>query len=655
MAEKSAQTAPHLTSDPASGSPDHAARLDRFAALATTIAERFALVAVLAIMVVALSNVVDIILRNFFSTSLYGLNEINVLAIAIAVTACLPYGLARGSSLAIDMVRKRVGPVWALLLDTIAACGVLIFFGLLAWRLGEAAQAMQISGQTTVLSDIPKAPFYWGMTLALVLAAAVQVLMTAVVLRDLRAVSNRAAVTVVVTITVLFIWGIAGFPAREAVLGWAVPQNPLVLSVLFFVAMWVLILMSVPIGVSMGLIGILGTAIILSGPLSLEVLGTESASFVARDGLSVLPLFLLMGAFASLAGIGTDLYRLANALVGHLRGGLAYASILACAAFGMLTGSSVATQMSIGKIAMKEMQDNTYRPELAAGSVAAGGTLGQLIPPSSALILFAVLTEQSVGQLFIGAIIPGFLAAGLYMAAVTVWLMIRPQDAAKRPRGGWAEVAAAAKGSWSVLLLLGLVLGGIYFGFFTELEAGAVGAVGGFLLAVARGKFNIQNFWPAMANATVSLSMMYSLIFGVTMLSFFFGIAGLPQAFIGWVDGLGMSNLGVVLCLVAAYLILGTAMDAFAMMMITIPIFVPLVTSLGYDPIWWGIMTLICMEAGQISPPFGLNIFVINAIDDRISIGQVYRGVLPFFVSSLVKIALLLAFPALVTWLPSLM
>lgn len=294
------------------------------------------------------------------------------------------------------------------------------------------------------------------------------------------------------------------------------------------------------------------------------------------------------------------------------------------------------------------------RPELAAGSVAAGGILGQLIPPSSALILFAVLTEQSVGALFIGAVIPGLLATLLYMTAVTVWLMINPSAAARTRRADLRELAAATRASWSVLLLIGLVLGGIYGGFFTELEAGAVGAVGGFVIAVARGKLSGGVFWPAMANATRALSMMYSLIFGVTALSFFFGIAGLPQAFVAWVETLGLSPLGVILCLVAVYLVLGTAMDAFAMMMITIPIFVPLVESLGFDPVWWGIMTLICMEAGQISPPFGLNIFVINAIDDRISIGKVYRGVLPFFGSSVVKIALLIAFPALVTWLPSL-
>lgn len=643
--------------DPSQTDPTQIIKLNNFDAvynLSVKLSERFAFIAVLSIMVVAVSNVIDIVLRNVFATSIYGLNEVNVLVIAVAVTACMPYGLIRGSSLAIDMLKNRLAPVGQMYLMTLADIAVLVFFGVLAWRLGVVAEHMQTTGQTTVLSDIPKAPFYWCMAIALSIATLVQIIVTLNHLRSFFSSYKTSAIITTIIAIGFLIWGITGFSGRDIFIN-MMPNNPLILSGIFFISLWIMIFLSIPIGISMGLTGILGTALILNGELSLEVFGSETSSFVAQDSLSVLPLFLLMGAFATLAGIGADLYRLANALVGHFRGGLAYASILACAGFGMLTGSSVATQMSIGKIAMKEMQDNNYRPELAAGAVTAGGTLGQLIPPSSALILYAVLTEQSVGQLFIGAIIPGLLAACLYMASVAIWVTLRPEIADIRPRSSGKELADAVRGSWSVLLLIGIVLGGIYLGFFTELEAGAVGAVGGLLLAIARGKVNGVTFWPAMANATNALAMMYSLIFGVTMLSFFFGVAGLPQAFIAWVQGLGFSDLGVIICLVLAYLILGTAMDAFAMMMITIPIFVPLVLSMGYDPVWWGIMTLICMEAGQISPPFGLNIFVINAIDDRISIGKVYRGVLPFFASSVVKIILLITFPAIVTWLPSIM
>lgn len=620
-------------------------------------AQRFAFVAVTAVLIMAFANVFDIVLRNFFATSLYGLNEINVLLVAIAVSSCLPFGMARGSALRIDIVRGRVPTYVADWLNAYAAVFVLVFFTLLAWRVGHTAADIQRTGQTTVLTDIPKAPFFWGVTLALCFTALVQATVTLkAFFVAARATPNMAWLMVLGGVVAL------GYPAltlaslAPADMFYVLnPGNALVLSGLIFAIMWLLILGSVPIGVSMGILGIIGTATILDSSLAMEVLGSETTSFITREGLSVLPLFLLMGAFASVAGIGTDLYRLANALVGHVRGGLAHASIMACAGFGMLTGSSIATQMSIGKIALKEMQEHEYSQELSAGSIAAGGTLGQLIPPSSALILFAVMTEQSVGQLFIGAVVPGLLAAVLYMSTVTVWLWIYPSAAAKGPKSSFREIYEASKGSWSVLALLGLVLGGIYFGFFTELEAGSVGAAGGFLIAVARGRINLKTFWSTMGNTTGTLAMMYSLIFGVAMLSFFFGIAGLPQAFVAWVDGFGFSNLGIILCLVLAYLILGTAMDAFAMMVITIPIFVPLVASMGYDPIWWGLMTLVCMEAGQISPPFGINIFVINALDPKMPIGKVYKGCWPFFASTVVKIALLIAFPALVTWLPSTM
>ncbi|WP_368518167.1 TRAP transporter large permease, partial [Rhizobium sp.] len=361
---------------------------------------------------------------------------------------------------------------------------------------------------------------------------------------------------------------------------------------------------------------------------------------------------LLMGAFAGVAGIGQDLYRLSYALIGHIRGGLAHASILACAGFGTVTGSSIATQMTIGRIALKEMQDRNYSAALASGTIAAGGTLGQLLPPASALIMYAVMTQQSVGKLFIGAVIPGLVAAMLYMLTISVWLWLRPQDAPKGPRSSLAEIATAVKSSWSVLVLLTLVLGGIYLGLFTELEAGSIGAIGAFLLAVARGKLNRSAFWKTMGESTHSLAMIYSLLFGAQLVTFFFGVSGVAQAFITFLDSFGLSATSVIIILILCYLVMGIFIDAFAMMLITIPIFVPIVHALGYDPIWWGIMTLICMEAGQIHPPFGLNIFVISALDPKIPLNTVFRGCWPFFGSTIVKIILLLLFPALATWLP---
>lgn len=626
-------------------------------AILTGAARRVASVAVAAVLLIAFANVLDIVLRNWFSMSLYGLNEINALLVAIAVSTCLPYGLQTGSALVIRVLEQRVSTGSREVLGLISALLSVVFFALLAWRTWDVAATMARTGQTTIMTNIAKAPFFYGVAIALGLAAFLQV---PTVIRSVDQAIRRGrmggllASLIVGGAVAIVLAALFGFMPTGVFVAMK-PTNPLILALVVFVAMWGLILLTVPIGVAMGLAGLIGTAALLKSKVALNVLGSETTGFITQDALSVLPLFLLMGAFATVAGIGSDLYRFAYALLGHIRGGLAHASILACAAFGTLTGSSVATQMSIGKIALGEMRERNYSPELSAGSIAAGGTLGQLIPPSSALILYAVMTEESVGKLFVGALLPGILATLLYMSAVAIWVILFPRHAETGPKAPTAELIAAAKGAWSVLLLLGVVLGGIYFGIFTELEAGSVGAAGSFLIALARGKINAGSFWSTLADTTKTLAMMYSLIFGVTMLSFFFGISNVPGAFVDFVNSLGLTPLGVVIALVLCYLILGTAMDAFAMMVITIPIFVPLVVSLGYDPIWWGLMTIICMEAGMISPPFGLNIFVISALDKSIPIGKVYKGCWPFFASSVIKIIILIAFPAIVTWLPSTM
>lgn len=658
MSQSSEQAVPHMS--PTLSRPEGAdaqggiTHLNRIAA---DWANRVAVVAVASLMVVALTNIADIVLRNFFQTSLFGVNEINLLLVAVAASACLPNGVARKSALTIDMLTSAVPPKTRAQVELFASLLVVLFFGLLSWRMGVAAYDFWTQGLTTVLLEVPRGPFFMVIAIFLGFAALIQTGLLIEQLQHLLAPQARrqwAVTGAVIAITLAIVADLSGLVGTSRLSG-LIPTDPMALSLIMFALMWVLILLAVPIGVAMGLIGVLGTSVLLNMGFSLQVMGAESAVFITRDGLSTLPMFVLMGSFAAVAGIGQDFYRLAQALVGHLRGGLAYASVMACAGFGMLTGSSVATQLSIGRLAMAEMRARKYSVELASGAIASGGTLGQLIPPSSALILYAVLAEESVGRLFVGAIIPGFLAALLYMSAITLWLILRPGHAPRGTFAGFAEIADAVKGSWSVLLLLGAVLGGIYFGFFTELEAGSVGALGAFVIAVARGKLSWGLLWSTMGSVTTTLAMIYTLIFGVTMLSFFFGLSGLPELFTDWITGLGLLPLQIILCLVIAYLVLGTVMDAFAMMVITIPIFVPLVESLGYDPIWWGLMTLVCMEAGQISPPFGLNIFVIKTLDPGIPLWKVFLGVLPFFASTLVKIALLIVFPALVTWLPSTM
>lgn len=621
------------------------------------VTQRFALLAVVAILLVAILTCADIVGRSFFSASIYGLNEITALLVAVAVSACLPFALARGGTLSIDVLTSRFTTSAQSWLAIISALTIVCFMGLLSWRVGVTAMDMVRMNETTMLTGMPRAPFFFAMAIAFGIAAAVVLTVTLAALACQIAQSRGSSVLWLVlgVLPVIALWAsLAGFIPSTPLTA-ILPRAALPLALVLMAALWAMILLSIPIGVGMGTVGLVGTVAMLGSGPALSVFGSEISGFVTKDGLSVLPLFLMMGAFAGVAGIGKDLYNLSNALIGHVRGGLAHASILACAGFGTLSGSSIATQMSIGKIALGEMRARNYSSELASGAIAAGGTLGQLIPPSSALILYAILAQQSVGRLFVGAVIPGLLATFLYMAVVAVWLWINPRHAERSEFQGFAAIARAFAGAWSVILLLTLVLGGIFTGLFTELEAGAVGAAGAFLIALARGRINRATFWSTMGEMTGSLAMIYSLIFGVVMLSFFFGVSGLPGAFIGFIQDVGLSPFATVLALILCYLVLGTVMDSFAMMMVTIPIFTPVVIALGYDPIWWGLMTIICMEAGMISPPFGLNMFIITSLDETIPIRTVYRGTWPFFASTVVKIALLVAFPALVTWLPGTM
>jgi tripartite ATP-independent transporter DctM subunit len=619
------------------------------------IVRRIALLATCSLLLVALGTVVDVVMRDFFHTTLIGLNEISALLVAVAAATCLPAGLSAGAALQVDLITGRMSErarSWLEVLATALGC---LFWAFMASRVWSTAGVMADANQTTLMTGLPVAPFFRVMAVALGFGSFAMLLQfVRHVGKVLTGIGSALALLVGLLLLAqitLVLTDVIG-PGFYRLIN---PTMPVALAGLVFFVLWVLIILTAPIGAALGFAGLVGTAALMGVPTALSVMGTETTSFVTQDSLSVLPLFLLMGAFASVAGIGSDLYRLSNALVGHIRGGLAYASILACAGFGTLTGSSIATQMTIGRIALKEMQDRKYSTELASGAIAAGGTLGQLLPPSSALILYAVLTQQSVGQLFIGAIIPGLLATALYLLTLTVWLWLRPQDAPTGTRSSARELVDAAKGAWTVLVLLGLVLGGIYLGLFSELEAGAVGAVGAFLIAAARGKLNAASFWKTMGQSTHSLATIYSLLFGVTILTFFFGVSGVPQAFLSYVTGLGLPPMGVVVILVICYLVLGTFMDGFAIMLITIPIFVPAVHALGFSPIWWGIMTLVCMEAGQISPPFGLNIFIISSLDPTIKLPTVYRGCWPFFGSTLLKIVLLMLFPLLATWLPGTM
>jgi tripartite ATP-independent transporter DctM subunit len=369
----------------------------------------------------------------------------------------------------------------------------------------------------------------------------------------------------------------------------------------------------------------------------------------------VLPLFILMGSLAAIAGMSDDLYRLAQATLGTRKGGLALATIVGCAGFGAVTGSSVATVVTIGRVAMPQMQKRGYSTELAAGSIAAGGCLGIIVPPSGAMILYAFLTEVSIGKMFIGALIPALIAVIFYLSTIKTIVTIDKNAAPGVLPWDRREVVEALKRCGAVALLFGSVLGGIYGGLFTVTEAAAVGVGIAFVICVARGRFNRDTFLGVMREVTATTGMLYVLILGGLVFSQWCELTETTQEIVTWIQSLGLAPIWVIFLLLALYVVLGTAMESWAIMIITVPITAPLVSSLGYDLVWWGIVQVVVIETGLISPPVGINMFAIKSLDPNVTMTQVFRGVMPFFLADNVKLVILTLFPWLVTWLPSTM
>jgi tripartite ATP-independent transporter DctM subunit len=421
--------------------------------------------------------------------------------------------------------------------------------------------------------------------------------------------------------------------------------------------LWVMLLICVPLAVVMGLLGLITGIVFLGLEPALTVLGNESVQFLTNPSVAVLPLFLLMGSFAVAAGMSGDVYEVAHKLLAHHRGGLALATVGGCAGFGALTGSSLATVATIGRVAIPEMAARGYAPGFAAGTVAAGGTLGALVPPSIPLVFYALLTESSIGQLFVAAVVPAGVAVALYLAAISIYVRGNPEAApVQKQHSDWKDALQALRRAWAAIALLTVVVGAIYTGICTETEAAGIGAGGAFLVAFARGKITRSTLLQVMGETTATTALIYLIIIGVLTFSFAMGVTGLPQQMTAFVRDLHLTPVVVLSIILLVYLALGAIMDSTTVMFVTIPIVTPLITGMGYDLVWWGIVNLIVLETGLITPPFGIHLFVLKSIAGAdVPLVGVYRGVLPFVCADLLKLLLIVVFPAIALWLPSTM
>jgi len=411
-------------------------------------------------------------------------------------------------------------------------------------------------------------------------------------------------------------------------------------------------LLGMPIGLTMGLIGFLGLVLINGVDAALIRLGLTAFSSTNSYLISLLPLFTLMGEFAFASGITRDAYDAGYKWIGHRPGGLAIATIGGCAAFAAVCGSSIATSATIGAAALPEMRRYKYNPSLATASVAAGGTLGILIPPSMGFVLYGLITEQSIGKLLISGIFPGILLTVLFMIAISIWTKLDPTAGPRGPKSSWHEKVMALKDIWAVMLLFIIVIGGIYTGIFNATEAAGVGTFCAFLIALVRRKLTKENIVTSFKATLVTTGMIFLLIICAQIFSYFVAVSRLSSALAGFIGGLALPPLGILIAILILYVILGCIMEVFSAMLITMPILFPLVMSLGYAPIRFGGITVIIRDMGWSTPPVGMNVFVIAGMARDVPMYTIFKGVWPFVLAMAVCIVILLIFPQIALFLP---
>jgi C4-dicarboxylate transporter, DctM subunit len=429
--------------------------------------------------------------------------------------------------------------------------------------------------------------------------------------------------------------------------------NTDLIAVVGFLALFALMLLRVPVGMAMGLVGITGYSWIAGAGPALKLVGQTSMRTVTDYTFGVIPMFMLMGALVSVSGISRELFRAANAMIGHLRGGLGVATVLACGGFAAISGSSVATAATFSGVAYPEMRRFGYPQSFSTGVIAAGGTLGAMLPPSTVLAVYAILTQQDIGKLFMAGIIPGLLAMLLYVLTVMLIVRFRPDWLPRGDAKEWPERVAELKNVWAPLVLFIFVIGGLYGGFFTPTEAGGVGASGAFILGLVRGKLDRAKIKEALLSATRTAAAVFTVLIGALMFGYFLTITQTPQKLTAFLTGLGVGPYGVLLLILLMYLVLGCLMDAMAMIILTVPIIFPVIVQLGFDPIWFGIIIVMTVELGLITPPVGMNVFVIKSVVPDASFSTIFRGVAPFVFTDVLRLAVLVAFPVIALWLPA--
>jgi len=603
-----------------------------------------------ALLAAALIVTTDVLLRWGISRPIKGLFEIMELVFACIIALSFTLANKKRMHVSMELVGNLTGRFRGVQLYADALTS--LTFALYTYFLLHHAGQKTLYGETTLVLGVPIGPI-WYLAAGLITLGLLAQLSA---LRESAALLRRPPNIWMPELIAPALSLIAALAAALFLIWMAADQGAVVKVLLGFAILYFLALAHVPIGVAMGLTGLIGCYAILDIGAAQLIGANNLSSTISSTDLAAVPLFLLMGNLAIASGFADDIFEAATAIFGRMRGGHALATVLGCAGFGAISGSSVATTATLGGVAFREMKARSYADSLATGSIAAGGTLGALIPPSVILIIYCVIAELSISEAFIAALIPGILALFLYTIAVMVLVRLRPSLAPPPDKSLRFAPFLALKRAWRPILLFASVLGGLYGGIFTVQEAAAAGTGFAFVFWLISGQASVRGLLKAVSEAAGTAAGLYLLIVGANIFGAYLNLAGVTSAILAIIDPAVMPEWLILSALVIMYLVLGSVFDTVAALVVTVPFVIPIILAMQYDLIWWGIVTLALVEVGMITPPIGMNVFVMKSlVRDEVSITTIFRGVIPFLAADMVRLILLISIPALTLWLPGLL
>ena len=594
---------------------------------------------------------IDVILRYIFNRPLKGSIDIIEVMLVIVVFFGMAYTETKGGHVTVDILTSRLSHRARAVVDSIARALVAGVLVIITWQSIVYAIRWMAAGPTTSVLRIPEYP------LILVVAFGSTLFLLVVLIKLIYSISEalsynlrRSSIELAIAISLISLFCAALF--------WhwlPTGVNPSIVGLLGIGLLFTLLFSGIPVGFALAVVGILGASYIASPQAAFGKTGLAPYTAATTYSWVIIPLFVLMGELAFVSGMSGALYSAAHKWVARLPGGLASATVAACAGFGAISGSNIATAVTMGTVALPEMKKYKYHPELATGCVAAGGGIGTMIPPSITFVLYGLLAEQSIGRLFIAGIFPGLLIATVFISIITFRCRRKPELGPPGPSVNLMEKLRSLRGVWPILTLFALVMGGIYLGVFSPSEAGAIGAFGALVIGLSLRRLTWKGLQVSLLDTGKVTSMGFLLLIGAAMASYFLAASRLPFMMAEYVSGLDVPRLVILLTVISVYLGLGCILPAYPMIVLTVPIIWPVMEALGYDGVWFGVLIVMLCEVAVITPPVGINVYVIKAIATDVPMGTIFRGVLPFVLGFLISIALIIAFPQIALFLPTMM